>query len=430
MPPLRSRFKYRKTLLFLLRNTCALALIWACLPGRIASADETSEDLANTPVRKRNHPDFQPSGIFVGGIGFFPAITVARQFNSNLFASPDLQVDDLALIVSPALNIRKDGEASTYRLELDASHYEYDRFDSENRTEANALLETEWEIASGFKLDTILQGSRKYEARGDSLTASQSAIPIAYNDLRAETTITKSINRLGLALTGSVRNLSYDDGETSSGTRIDQSFRDGTITTGNLMPFYDFSPGYRAYTRFQVNQRDYEGVGSLNRDSEGFEAGGGVEFMITPLLLGSIDGGYFEQRYENPQIPPASGPSINANLVWLMTPLMTVTLMTSRAVAELAAPDQDARIDFSAGIQLDYEIRRNLIATLAAHYKNEEFTASSRQDDIVRLESKIDYAMNHYFSFGINYAYLERQSNFADFDFDQHRVTVNVTAQY
>jgi hypothetical protein len=386
--------------------------------------------MASKPVRERIHDELEPSGVFFGGMMFYPSVTAAAAFDSNIFASPDMPADDLALILSPKLSIRKNDDTSINELELSARHYEYERFDTENRTEADAFFKLGRERAGGFRFDTTFAASRRFEPRGDSLTATESTIPIAYRDLRAETTITKSFNRLGLALSGGVRNLVFDDGETSSGAAIDQSFRDGTIVTGSLMPFYDFSPGYRAYTRFQLNHRDYEGIDTLNRDSEGFDAGGGVDFLITPMLYGSIDAGYFEQQYDNPQIQPASGLSINAGLTWLMTPLMTVTLLSSRTVAELAAPGQNARIDFTTGIQLDYEIRRNLIATLAAQYKNEEFTGSSRSDDIFKIKTGLDYSMNSYLIFGFQYVYLERQSEIAAFDFDKHRFMINVTARY
>jgi uncharacterized protein (PEP-CTERM system associated) len=148
------------------------------------------------------------------------------------------------------------------------------------------------------------------------------------------------------------------------------------------------------------------------------------------MLFGSVGVGYFEQQYDNPQIPPANGLSINADLTWLMTPLMTVTLMSSRTVAELAAPGQNARIDFTTGIKLDYEIRRNLIATFGAKYKNETFTGLSRSDNIFNLITGIDYSLNSYLIFGLNYVYLDRQSEIADFDFDRHRLMINVTARY
>ena len=74
------------------------------------------------------------------------------------------------------------------------------------------------------------------------------------------------------------------------------------------------------------------------------------------MVLGSADLGYLYQDYANPLIPTAEGLSAGARLMWLMTPLMTVTVFADRSVAEMAAPDEEGRIDLTAGAQLDYEI--------------------------------------------------------------------------
>ena len=333
-------------------------------------------------------------------------------------------------MLAPELRIRSDGEAGQYDLDLGATHYEYQSIDSESRTEAHARLRSARELATDLKLDTLLEAARRFEPRGSSLTLQNSAKPIAYRDLRAETTVTKTFNRLGVAVGGGIRSLAFENGETFSGTPIDQSFRDGTIVTASVKPFYDISPGYRAYALLKANRRNFEGTGTLNRDSEGYDARAGLEFQLTSMLFGSFDLGYLQQGYSDPLIPDASGLSTKADLTWLMTPLMTVSLFGSRQVAELAAQDQEARIDLTVGARVDYEVRRNLIASMEAAYTNEEFTGSTREDDVVQIGTKIDYMLNVYCSFGLKYSYFERNSNNVDFSFDRHLVMLNVTAQY
>jgi hypothetical protein len=395
-----------------------------------ALCGEYSAESANLPVRQRQHPEADPTGLDYNGILFYPSVRAGMLFDSNIYASPRNAADDMAFVLAPELRIRSDGEAAQHALDLGASHYQYQQFDSENRTEAHARLKSARQLTTDVKLDTLFEAAHRFEARGSSVTLPNAAKPIAYNDLRAETTVTKTFNRLGIAVGGGVRALAFEDGETFSGTSIDQSFRDGTIITASVKPFYDFSPGYRAYTLLRANRRNYDGTGSFNRDSEGYDARAGLEFLLTSMLFGSFDLGYLQQSYSNPLIPDADGLSTNANLNWLMTPLMTVSLFGSRQVAELAAQDQEARIDFTVGARVDYEIRRNLIATVEASYTSEEFSGSTREDDTFQIGTQIDYMMNTYCSIGFIYSYFERNSNNIDFSFDRHLVMLNVTAQY
>ena len=396
--------------------------------GAAFCADRTES--ANLPVRQRPHPEADPTGLAYNGILFYPSALAGMEFDSNIYASSRDPAEDMALVLAPELRISSDSEAAQHTFDLGASHRQYQSFDSENRTEAHARLRSARRLMTDVKLDTLFEAARRFEPRGSSVTLPNSAKPIAYRDLRAETTVTKTFNRIGIAVGGGVRALAFENGETFSGTSIDQGFRDGTIITVSVKPFYDISPNYRAYTLLRANRRNYEGTGSQNRDSEGYDARAGLEFLLTSMLFGSMELGYLQQGYSDPLIPDADGLSTKANLSWLMTPLMTVSLFGSRQVAELAAQDLEARIDLTVGLRVDYELRRDLIATVEASYTGEEFSGSNRQDDIFHIGTQIDYMMNAYCSFGLKYSYFERNSNNVDFSFDRHLVMLNVTAQY
>ena len=424
-----------------LKRCADRALGHAALPGLTAAlfsaslsvpanAADPDGDQANVPVRQRTHPEWDARGVAYGDTFFYPSVTAGAEFDSNVFASSRSPQDDFALVIAPELRVQKNGSTSSHELDLGARHYEYERFDSEDRTEAHASLKSSRQFGDRIDVNTFVEAARRFEPHGDSLTAANSITPIAYNDLRADTVVTKSFNRLGLAVGAGVRHLTYEDGTSASGAPIDQSYRDGTIITSSLMPFYEFSPGYRAFTRLEVNQQDYQGTGTLNRDSEGYTARGGVEFLISSMLFGSVAAGYLDQRYSNPDIPEANGPSILSQLTWLMTPLMTVSLFASRSVAGAAAEETEARVDLTGGLQLDYEIRRNLIATLGASFTNENFKGTSRLDDVLNIKAGLDYSMNEYMHFSIRYSYLDRQSNISSDSFNQHQVLVSIIAQY
>jgi hypothetical protein len=228
---------------------------------------------------------------------------------------------------------------------------------------------------------------------------------------------------------GRVRHLTYEDVEAFGGGVLDQGFRDGTIITTTVKPFYSFAAGHRAYVRIDLSKRDYAGEGALNRDAQGYDARAGVDFHLTSMLLGSAELGYLAYDYDNPAIPSVEGVSAGAKLMWLMTPLMTVTFFAERNVAEVAAPDQEGRLDLIAGAQLDYEILRNLILSLEGAYKLEEFVGTPRTDEVVKLSTKLDYLLNANVNFGLSYKYIDRESDNPAFDFDKHVVMINVTAQ-
>jgi hypothetical protein len=93
-------------------------------------------------------------------------------------------------------------------------------------------------------------------------------------------------------------------------------------------------------------------------------------------------------------------------------------------------PDQFARIDLEIGGRVDYEVKRNLVASAAGRYRSEEFLGSARNDEVFEGEISIKYSLNRFFDFGIGYFYMDRISNIDEFDFSRHKVMVNVAAKY
>lgn len=382
------------------------------------------------PVRERVHPHLQPDSLSYGTLFIYPSVKATAAFDSNIFADPDFAVDDRIFILSPEVRILKESGRFKHEFRLDAEHYEYERFQSQNRTSGGALFRSDWEVNGTTQAQILIDAAFGFESREDSLTSIDSVIPIGYRNLQAEASITKQFGDFGTVLGGGIRYLSYDNGETSTGTIIDQSFRDGTVITANFKPFYDLSPDYRIYMQLAANKRDYEGVGNLDRDSEGFNSAAGLEFKLTPLVSGNINAGYLYQEYNNPSITTASGASISMNISWLITPLITISGIASRSTADIASFSENGRLDTLVGLQLDYEVRRNMIINLDYLFKDEDFNGSLRSDNKEKLSGAVSYYINQSFLFKIGYDYFKRDSNLEEFAFDKHTILASVSARY
>jgi hypothetical protein len=402
------------------------------------AAEIPDHELARMAVRDRPRPGYEPIGYRMGQHFFFPSIGLGYRFDSNAFASSTGQRSDSALVISPGLTVtnapRIPGNTPsifTYELNLNADIYRYQRFDSEDRADAIAKLKTRWELAPDMTLEGNFQAARKHDERGDTALPPDAREPIPYTDLRAEGVFTKHFGRLGVELNANVRRLEYEDIETVSGAPLSQAARNGSIFSAHFKPFYEFSPGYRGFVRFRGNTRDYEGTGILNRDSNGYDIRAGLDFELTPLIRGSAEVGYLSQTYDNSLIAPFDGISFAAKVQWLVTPLMTVTFNAERSVAETVTPDFDARLDTVYGVQVDYELMRNVILFAGAKQKKEDFRGlATRTDDVMQLSTGVEYLMNRHLSAKLQYQYQDRDSNLPVYNFDRHLVTFGVKAQY
>jgi len=402
----------------------------------MSSAGSTQEslpdyELSRIPVRDRPRPGYEPIGYRIGPTFFYPKLTGGVIYDSNVFATPTAR-SDLAFVISPQLTVKSSTPRFSHELDFGADIYRFRDFSSENRIDAHARYDGRAEIVQGLDVETRFEAARRHEERGESSAPRDTDTPVPYTDLRGEATLTRSVDRYGVAVNASARKLIYEDVNLMDGTPLDQSWRDGTIFSAYLKPFYEFSPGYRAFVRVRGNTRDYEGTGAFDRDSHGYELHAGLDFVVTPLISGTFEAGYLNQIYENPSLPATDGLSFAGTATWLFTPLMTVKFRAERKVAEATTPEPGfgARLDTSVAGQVDYELLRNVILSAGTKYTQEDFGGTDRTDKVIRATAGVDYLMNRHLKLGARYEYMQRDSSDPQFRYDRHTVMFNATAQH
>jgi hypothetical protein len=79
---------------------------------------------------------------------------------------------------------------------------------------------------------------------------------------------------------------------------------------------------------------------------------------------------------------------------------------------------------------IDYELRRNVIISLAAGYENDHFFGQPRTDKVTTTDSRIKYLINRYGAISLFHRFTERNSDIPTFSYDKHQVGINVTAQF
>lgn len=415
------------------RGTAAIVILASSATLGLAQDPATTpipeDELARIPVDQRSRPEFDPLGIRWNSLLLYPRVKTGIKFDSNIFATAHDPKSDFALVISPEVIARWESPISAYEAKVGADFYRYNSFSSQDRIDAHAKVRTRNEITRDLRFETSLGAARRHETPGEASAPRDTMEPVPYYDLQGEATVTKTFNRFGIGVGAGVRNLTYEDVESLTGGTIDQSWRNGTILTATVRPFYEFSPGYRIYSRLQANTRDYAGEGELNRDSEGYDARAGLEFGLTPLIFGAIEAGYLSQSYSNDLIGPVDGISGGTKLTWLATPLMTVSLKADRTVAETAQQGIDARLDTKGGLEIDYELFRNLIVSAGAEYLNQDFKGSTRKDDVVKLSLGFEYLRNRSIEVGARYDFIDRASTDSLHSYDSHVVMFNVTAR-
>jgi uncharacterized protein (PEP-CTERM system associated) len=78
----------------------------------------------------------------------------------------------------------------------------------------------------------------------------------------------------------------------------------------------------------------------------------------------------------------------------------------------------------------DYELRRNLVFSVAGTYERDSFFGQTRNDKVWSTLAELKYMVNRYGSISLQHQYFRRDSSAPASSYDKHEVMLNVTARY
>jgi len=178
------------------------------------------------------------------------------------------------------------------------------------------------------------------------------------------------------------------------------------------------------------NQRNIRGTPGQTLDSQGYRALSGFTVGLTSLISGEFGAGHVQQRFDDLSIGTIEGPSYRAMLTWRPTRLLDVHFKAEQIVTETSDTSSTGVLANALQLGLDYELRRNVIVSLAGGYENDRFFGQQRKDKVITSDARIKYLINRYGAVSLFHRYTERNSDIPAFSFDKHQVGINVTAQF
>ena len=196
--------------------------------------------------------------------------------------------------------------------------------------------------------------------------------------------------------------------------------RIGTFVQGNY--------SYRYYDNEQLIDGDF-----AKRNSHGLAASLGTNVDITSILFGEVALTYAYRNYTDNAFNDSSGPGLNGNLTWNVTPLTSVLFNASSEILETTVIYEgdaaEANFQNQVGIEVQHELRRNILLNATADYTRDDFQGTSRKDNIFGLGAGVSYLLNRNLSLNANYVFTKRDSDDNDAEFDRNVVLVGFTAR-
>jgi hypothetical protein len=384
----------------------------------------------DTPVRTRQHPGYEPVGIRSGPWMLNPAIAAGVLYDSNVFSSNTSRKSDLAAVVEPSLRVRSlwDRHGMDLRFGVQSTHYSKNSgLDQTNY----GMRGTAWyDVSPDLAVLTAFQAAHLNEGVGTLASPANAVQPTPYDLLSGDVTVRKQLNRWSVSVGGGVDSYNFGSTRTQDGTIIRQDARDGQIYALHGRTDYAFSPGLGWFASVEYNQRELRGTPTQTLDSRGFRALTGLNIALTRLITGEFGAGYIQQRFDDPAIGTIEGPAWRALLTWRPTRLIDVNFKAEQIVTQTSDTSATGVLANAVQLGLDYELRRNVIVSVAGGYENDKFFGQLRKDNVLTSDTRVKYLVNRFGAVSAYYRYTKRDSDVPVFSYDKHLVGMNVTAQF
>ena len=393
-----------------------LLALFAGLPA--ASADDT-EDMPDVTER------YDGTGAHIGSFWFLPKLETGLFYDSNVYARSTNTKGSAGTYVAPYLGIESDWGRYGLNAKLDASQHIYFDDVSLNRTNLKTEIDGRYEIMNDLSWLGGIKGRMLDDPIGTINSNALAAEPTHHDEFEAWTTLNKSFNRISVSAGGGYHYYNYDDVASIVGGKIDQDFRDGDVLETGGRVSYLTSPELRIFADARYNWRDYRGTGA---DSNGWRGLAGLELELSRLIRGEAGVGYMEQYYDSGF--NAGGLTYHAALIWNPSPLMTVKLDADRTIADSAIAASPGSVTDSVKLTADYEVRRGLVLSPTAEVSRVDYIGSSLDGLTYDLGVKLDYTMNRFLSFGLNYDYTNSDLNGSALDFERHVIGAYAKARF
>ena len=395
----------------------ALLTLAAASPAAIAQSDRNESLFArdkNVSVLERPRPEYDAGGVQNGALLIYPELTVGLEFTDNVFGTPANEESDTIAVITPAVSFGTTWSRHAITGDASVTRREHFDFSDESVWNATAGIGGQLDITREANLVAGTRYSSLTEPRTSAGAAGQAAEPIEYDTWATYVGAERASGRFRALGRVDFNTFDYDDAPLFGGGVADQDFRDREELVLTGRGDYAVSPDTAMFARLRYNDRAYDLSPPnvpLLRDSEGYTFDVGADFDLRGVARGVVGLGYTEQDYESAALPDIDGLSVDALVEWFPTQLTTVTFSASRSVQDSAVAGSGGFFGTSAGVNIDHELRRNVIISAGVSLSEDDYSGIDRTDERLNITAGVTYFVNRTAGIRASFSYQDQDSS-------------------
>jgi len=381
---------------------------------------------------------------------FHPYITLAGQYDDNLYSRNEDEKGDFATVISPGIwlafpasrqrvvgldtsTLKPGGlgmlqeRGATFRRVRAYLHYGADltRWGSESQNDTDdqrieGVVQYNFRGGLSLGLLDVFQDGHEGWAEGfsqqqDTYVSNLLATRIQY-DFGSR-----------FRLRGEYSNflVDYDDADKSIGDRLDQSY--------SVYCYYNYSPKTSFYAQYRFLDVRYDQVGAL--DSTDHYLYGGIRWRMSGRTSGEFKAGYAKRRYDSPYLVDSSDFSLQGWADYRISSKTSLKLSLSRLYEQptIDSPGNVLSDIITLGYTQKFGAKITLTGTLGYTQKDYKTTfvladlRKERSDKDYRFGLNLSYRIQRWVSVVAGYEFFKRDSNFDDLSYTDNRAIIRVT---
>jgi hypothetical protein len=392
-----------------------LGLALVAFAPTIAKAQSESyfnrEELST--VRGRARPEYQAQGLDLGAFQLLPSLTVAPEYDDNIYATSSGKDSDLITAVTGAAQARSQWS----RHEVDAfatvTSNVYANHSGEDTTDYSIGGSGRLDIQAQSNATANLSYSHSTQPRTAEDTIQTAAAPIQYDQISSGLGGVETLNRLKFQERFDLQHTSYANAPDTAGDSLSLQYLNNDSYSLSGRADYALSPALSVFTTVIGNRRSYgalQPLTLLNRNSSGEEGDVGADFDLTKLIRGQVQVGYLTQNYTATNFHQVAGVATHASVQYLLSGLTTFSFGVDRRVIDAIDPTAVSYLQSQGSFQADHELLRNLILSGRIQYETDGFKGVQRNDTRTSASFSGTYLVNRHVGVTAAYSYLEETS--------------------
>jgi hypothetical protein len=386
--------------------------------GQLPETANEAATATGVTVLNRPHPEYDPLGLRFGDINVRADATAGVGYDSNPLALPSSRGSGF-VATQAELNVANDRERSGINAGMTVQDLHYFDLPEVNHTDWTATIGGHYDLERG-RIDAGYS-HLNLNVLPTSIDTTGQNVVVPFTDDVFQLRYTLPLGRFKVIpqVTYSIYRFGQSVGVagTLGANGFDETVNDrNELTIGTTLE-YEFSPGRNAVLVVRGTEANFTNnpIGGASQDFGDVQVLTGLDVQTQGKFRYRALVGYENRSYSDSRLKSQNTPIFEGQIIWTPTQLTTVTGTVSRTIEySLNGAFGSNNFTYTTGrLQVDHEIRRNIIGTVFGQIQNASYQGNGGSATIYDAGLSLSYRINRHLSLVGSYEYLNRSGDSA-----------------